>query len=78
LQQPGVHVHEHWNRAVFGPAFPNTTIEVAVPVIPLGDQALTLIAQPAGASVVSLRGEATDLASSSVEEAIIRAYPVMP
>ena len=45
-----------------------------LPLVRLGDQALALVVHPRGATRVSLRGSARDIAGNSVEQTILRAY----
>jgi subtilisin family serine protease len=45
-----------------------------VPVIVLGDRALAVIVHRAGATAVSLRGSATDVAGNQIEQTILQAY----
>jgi hypothetical protein len=77
---PGAATYRYERRVQLDPAivsFDDGQSWHPAPVIPLGDQALAIIAHPPGAQR-SLRGSATDRAGSQVEQTIIRAYPVTP
>jgi hypothetical protein len=49
-----------------------------IPIVRFGDHALGLVVHPPGATHVSLRGAAADVAGNQVEQTIIRAYGIGP
>ncbi len=48
------------------------------PLLRLGDRGLVVVAHPPGASHVSLRASARDVAGNAVEQTVVRAYHVAP